>query len=340
VSNYIGFDIHKKTISYCVKQNDGKILEEGVIGATRRKLESWAMERREPWCGAMEATVFTGWVYDTLKPWAAELKVAHPPMLKAIAASKKKNDRIDARKIADLLRCDLLPECYIAPTEVRELRRMLRYRNLVVTEAVRMKNRIAGLLMETGTEYNKQRLHGAQYFSEVLANLEEVPESVLHLLKLSRASVEMFQGVERQLRQRLLKDSLLRDRVELLQTIPGVGEILSLTWALEVGEVERFTSIGNAISYCGLCSAENSSAGIQYRGPISRKRNRHLQVVLIEAAKVAPRWDLRLREIRDRERLRGSRNRASMAVARRLVAYLVSVDRSGQPFVVEDRKVA
>ena len=340
VNHYIGFDIHKKTISYCVKENDGKIVEEGVIAAIRRKLEDWAVQRREPWVGAMEATMFTGWIYDTLKPWARELQVAHPPMLKAIAASKKKNDRVDARKIADLLRCDLLPECYIAPTQIRELRRMLRYRNLVVTESVRMKNRIAGLLMETGTEYNKQRLHGGRYFSELLANLEEVPESVLHLLKLSRASVEMFRSVERELRQGLLKDPLLRDRVELLQTIPGVGEILSLTWALEVGEIERFPSIAHAVSYCGLCSAEHSSAGLQHRGPISKKRNRHLQVVLIEAAKAAPRWDQRLMEIRDRERLRGSRNRASMAVARRLVAYLVSVDRSGQPFVVQNRKVA
>ena len=129
----------------------------------------------------------------------------------------------------------------------------------------------------------------------------------MHLLKLSRASVEMFRSVERELRQRLLKDPLLRNRVELLQTIPGVGEILSLTWALEVGEIERFPSIGQAVSYCGLCSAEHSSAGLQHRGPISKKRNRHLQVVLIEAAKVAPRWAPRLMEIRDRERLRGSK---------------------------------
>ena len=287
----------------------------------------------------MEATMFTGWVYDTLKPWAIELKVAHPPMLKAIAASRKERPgrcEKDRRSTAMRSTAGML----YRPTEVRELRRMLRYRNLVVTEAVRMKNRIAGLLMETGTEYNKQRLHGGRYFSELLANLEEVPESVMHLLKLSRASVEMFRSVERELRQRLLKDPLLRNRVELLQTIPGVGEILSLTWALEVGEIERFPSIGQAVSYCGLCSAEHSSAGLQHRGPISKKRNRHLQVVLIEAAKVAPRWAPRLMEIRDRERLRGSKNRASLAVARHLVAYLMSVDRSGQPFVAQDPKVA
>jgi len=149
--DYIGFDIHKKTISFCAKAQDGHILDEGTIAARRDDLKAWAKERPRPWVGAMEATLFTGWIYDYLKPLAQKLKVAHPPMLKAIAASKKKNDQVDARKIADLLRCDLLPECYMAPSPVRAMRRVLRYRNLVVRQATRMKNRIAGLLMETGT---------------------------------------------------------------------------------------------------------------------------------------------------------------------------------------------
>ena len=66
--------------------------------------------------------------------------------------------RIDARKTADLVRCNLLPACYVAPVEMRELRRMLRYRNLIVAQAVRMKNKMSGLLMEVGAEYNKQQL--------------------------------------------------------------------------------------------------------------------------------------------------------------------------------------
>jgi hypothetical protein len=65
----------------------------------------------------MEATIFTGWIYDHLLPHAAGVKVAHPLMLRAIAASKKKNDRIDAGKIADCLRCDFLPECHMASTD-------------------------------------------------------------------------------------------------------------------------------------------------------------------------------------------------------------------------------
>jgi transposase len=94
----------------------------------------------QPWTAAMEATIFSGWIYDHLKPHAAALKVAHPLMLRAIAAAKKKNDRIDAHKIADCLRCDFLPESYMAFTEIRERRRTLRYRNLLVRQAVQMKN--------------------------------------------------------------------------------------------------------------------------------------------------------------------------------------------------------
>src|ERR1019366_5547650 len=93
--------------------------------------------------GAMEATLFSGWIYDTLKPFAAQLQMGHPALMKAIGASKKKNDKLDARKIADLVRCNLLPACYVAPAEIRELRRMLRYRNLVVVQATRMKNKVS-----------------------------------------------------------------------------------------------------------------------------------------------------------------------------------------------------
>src|SRR6202140_5415946 len=120
---YIGLDVHKRKISYCVKDSGGKIYAEGLLSATRLDLDHWMKTLPQPWTAAMEATLFTGWIYDHLLPHAASLKVAHPLMLRAIAASKKKNDRVDAAKIADLLRCDLLPECYMAPVELRERRR-------------------------------------------------------------------------------------------------------------------------------------------------------------------------------------------------------------------------
>src|SRR5215469_13983061 len=98
INHYIGFDVHKKTISYCVKTADGTIVEEGTLRATHLALREWAEKRQEPWHGAMEATLFSGWIYDALKPYAVELQMGHPAMMKAIGASKKKNDKLDARK--------------------------------------------------------------------------------------------------------------------------------------------------------------------------------------------------------------------------------------------------
>jgi Transposase len=129
---YIGRDFHKRKISYCVKDSSGKVFAEGSLRATRLDLDHWMRSLPKPWSAAMEATMFTGWIYDHLKPHAGVLKVAHPLMLRAMAAAKKKNDRIDASKICDCLRCDFLPESYMASTAIRERRRTLRYRNLLV----------------------------------------------------------------------------------------------------------------------------------------------------------------------------------------------------------------
>jgi len=86
-----------------VKDGSGTIHAQGTIPATRLDLDRWMKTLPQPWTAAMEATVFTGWIYDHLQPQAAALKVAHPLMLRAIAAAKKKNDRIDASKICDCL---------------------------------------------------------------------------------------------------------------------------------------------------------------------------------------------------------------------------------------------
>ena len=180
---YIGLDVHKRKISYCVKDSSGKVYAEGSLAATRLDLDRWMKMLPQPWSAAMEATMFTGWIYDHLQPHAAVLKVAHPLMLRAIAAAKKKNDRIDAGKICDCLRCDSLPESYMVSTAIRERRRTLRYRNLLVRQMVQMKIKISSLLMEAGVSYNKQRLHKAGYFRELLASNPDIDEGLCSLLR-------------------------------------------------------------------------------------------------------------------------------------------------------------
>lgn len=335
IMHYVGLDIHKKTISFCLKLADGTIVREGVLKATRPDLDRWMETLPRPWTVAMEATIFTSWVYDHLRPHAAAVKVAHPLMLRAIAEAKRKNDRIDARKIADLLRVDLVPECYMAPPEIRELRRALRYRNLLVRQRTQTKNKVSGLLMEAGVEYNKQKLHQKRYFSELLKRqgAEQLPPSLTPLLQLSRTTLDGLGKMERQLLAGLERDEVLAERVQRLMSIPGVGPVTAITWALEIGEVERFRGWKQAVSYCGLCGAEDSSAGKQKRTPLSKQRNHHLQSVLIEAAKLAPRHHPALAAVYEQEKKKGNCNRATLAVARKLVAYLLAVDRRQTDFL-------
>src|SRR5215468_4896766 len=259
---YIGLDVHKQK-----KDSSSKIHAEGWIPATRFDLDRFMSTLPQPWSAAMEATMFSGWIYDHLKPHAAGLKVAHPLMLWAISAAKKKNDRIDASKICHCLRCDFLPESYMAPTAIRERRRTLRYRNLLVRQMVQMKIKISMLLMEAGVTYNKQKLHKAGYFRELLAGNPNIDSGLRSLLRQCRETVVRLGKMETALIHSLQQDRLLAERVERLMSIPGIGPITALTWALEVGEVQRFSSIKKAISYCGLCGDQRSSADHAQRTP-------------------------------------------------------------------------
>ena len=94
--HYIGLDVHKRTISYCVKDGSGAIHAEGTIPATRFDLDRWMKTLPQPWTAAMEAMVFAGWIHDHLLPHAAALKVAHPLMLRAIAAVKNQKEFVPA----------------------------------------------------------------------------------------------------------------------------------------------------------------------------------------------------------------------------------------------------
>jgi transposase len=224
------------------------------------------------------------------------------------------------------------------PREIRDRRRTLRYRHLLVRQMVQMKNRVSGLLMETGVEHNKQRLHKVGYFHEMLSKNTEIDAGIRPLLKLSRETIERCQKTEYVLVSSLQRDPLLADRVRRLRTVPGVGPITALTWALEMGDVVRFHTIEQAISYCGLCGDERSSADKVIRMPLSKQRNKHIQRVLVEAAKLAPRLSPELATVHEKEKQKGNSNRATLAVARKMVAYLLAVDRQQREFILAEQR--
>lgn len=198
-----------------------------------------------------------------------------------------------------------------------------------------MKNKAATLLMEVGAEYDKKRLHGKRYFSELLDGLnEEETRAVRWLLETTRTSIELYTEAQRQLVHALTHNAALRARVELLKT---VGDVTALTWALEIDDPFRLSSIKKVQSYSGLCAAQHESGGKQRRAPLSKERNPHLQTILIEHAKLAPRRNPHLKRVYQAALDQGHNpNRATLAVARKQAAYLLAIDKSGQAFTPPD----
>lgn len=328
-SYFVGLDVHKQVIAYCVKKADGQIVREGKIRASVAGLTEWVGTLPQPWVGGMEATMFSHWIYAWLQPYAAELSMGHPAKMKAIQAGKHKSDKMDARSIADLLRCDALPKSFVISPELGRLRQQLRFRQLVVKQQIAFMNRTAGLLMESGVEYERRRLHGKRYFSELMNDHDWVNEELQPLLRFSRQQIEGLAEMDRRLIRALEQHPRLKARVAALRTIAGVGSILALSWALETGTPERFASIKDAQSYCGLTSAFWESAGHQKRQPLSKQRNKHLQTVLIEVAQLAPTHNEKLKTVYEKHKAAGANaNQATLEVARKLVAYLLAVDRT------------
>jgi transposase len=326
---FVGLDVHKQVIAFCVKTAEGGIVAEGTIPATRSALDEWVQTVPGPWQGALEATMFSHWIYQHLKPHAARLQMGHAARMKAISAGKKKSDKIDARTIADLLRCNLFPECFVIAPELGALRQQMRFRRLMIEQEVMLKNKTAGLLMGAGVEYERRRLHGKRYFAELLRQNQWIGEQMRPLLAFNRSQIESLQAMDRRLMRMLQQHPQLEARIQFLRRIDGVGPVTALTWALEVGTPQRFGSAKQAMSYCGLTSALRESAGQQKRAPISKQRNRHLQCVLIEAAKIGPLHNEKLKEIYRKACEKGAhRNRATLVVARKLVAYLLAADRA------------
>ncbi len=328
-SYFVGLDVHKQVIAYCVKTRDGVILTEGKIAANRRGLDEWVKTLPQPCVVGMETTLFSHWIYHHLKEAGLEVQMGHAARMKAISAGKKKSDKVDARTIADLLRCDMFPSCFVISPELGALRRQLRFRRRVVDEQTRFKNMTAGILMECGVEYERRRLHGKRYFAELMRQTGGADPQVRSLLAFNRKQIDVLEQMDKQLLRMLERHPRLQQRVEALRSIDGVGPVTALTWALEIGTPARFSSIGKAQSYAGLTSAFWESAGKEKHGPISKQRNAHLQSALIEAAKLAPMYNETLKALYQKQVAAGAGpNVATLEVARKLVAYLLAVDRA------------
>ena len=235
---------------------------------------------------AIEATYGWEWLAELLEEAGYDVHLAHPLRTQAIAAARVKTDAVDAKTLAHLLRTGLLPEAYIAPPELRDLRELLRHRAVLTRMRTAVKNRVHALLARQGIRPEHTDLFG-KAGREFLAALE-LPDGSRRRLDSLMSLIGDFDReitvTTREIDARAKTD----DRVPVLCQIRGVGRYTAMLIIAEVGDVTRFPTARHLCAWAGLAPTVRSSDGKARLGHISRQGSPALRWALTEAAQKIP----------------------------------------------------
>jgi transposase len=324
MSVYVGIDVHRKRSQVAVVDAVGEVLANRNVPNGVRPILSVIGELPAGTPAAFEAAFGWGWLLELLEGYGFEPHMVHPLQCKAIASARLKNDKVDAATLAQLLRADLLPEAWIAPPEVRQLRAMLRHRAQLVRLRTLLRNRVHAVLADHGHGRPEGCWSGPG--RQWLASLElpAVSREVIDDdLALTDALQQPIDRLDQEVRQRAKADP----RVKVLTQLPGVGPFTALVLLAEIGDITRFSSARKLASWAGLTPTVRGSDRTVHHGHISKQGPTWVRWVACEAAQTAKRHPDFAPAYEALARRRG-RKIATTAIARKLLtrAYHLLTD--------------
>jgi transposase len=326
--NSVGIDLHRNRSQIAVIDSNGELsLSRRIVNDRTTFLELLGGLVGESRI-AVEATYGWEWLAELLEDAGYEIHLAHPLRTRAIAAARVKTDAVDARTLAHLLRADLLPEAYVAPRELRDLRELLRHRIALTGMRSALKNRVHAILAKHGITRQHSDLFGkgGRAFLDELA-LREAPRRRLDsLLALIDDFDREIEATSKEIEQRAKAD----DRVDVLTQIRGVGRYTAMLIIAEVGAIERFPDARHLCAWAGLTPTVRSSDGKARLGHISRQGSPALRWALVEAAQKCTTGGGPLRESFERIAKRRGRKIAKVAVARQILTLSYYGLRDGE----------
>src|SRR6266498_3636735 len=329
---YVGIDWAYRKAQWCALSPGGQIASEGQIPADRDGLARLVLELGDEVKACLEMMSGALWVRDQLVDCGWQVEVADARKVKTVAPLAAKTDKVDARLLAELSRRELVPALWLPSLDERALRERLRRRMHLVRLRTSAKARIAGLQTQWGVRVSLARLRRA----DGLALLERagVPEvwrrSVSECLSVIDFLDERIAPLDAELRPFAQADP----RAVLLDTIPGVAELLALTIAVEIGEISRFAGPQKLVSYGRLAPrVRQSGEGRPHTGPLNKSGSRLLGWAAVEAAQQAWResnpWHELYLDVSRRSR---NHNSAKAAVARKILIAAWHMLSRNEPF--------
>ena len=326
-TRWIGIDLHRRRSQIAVIDEHGELaLSRRIVNDRDTFLELLGDPNQAH--VVLEATYGWEWLAELLEEAGYDLHLAHPLRTRAIAAARVKTDAIDAKTLAHLLRAGFLPEAYVAPRELRDLRELLRHRATLTRMRSAIKNRVHAILAKHGIANEYSDLFG-KGGREFLTNLQlrDAPRRRLDSLL---ALIEDFDREINQTTTEIEQRAKLDDRVEVLTQIRGVGRYTAMLIIAEVGDVHRFPTAKHLCAWAGLTPTVRSSDGKARLGHISRQGSPALRWALVEAAQKITTGSGPLREKYERIAKRRGAKIAKVAIAREILTLAFYGLRDGE----------
>lgn len=338
---YVGMDVSSKSFVIHAVNERKRVVWQGEIVPTREGLRKLMEELG----GETKVVVFEAgnqlkWIAGTLKKMSGvEIHVVHPNEVKWINASSGKTDKVDSKKLAELARGDLLPrKVHLVEGKVRELRELVSAREQVLSKRVALMNSIRGYVKQEGCRMAEKFFQGADWKER----LERMPLSAALklIVRAYREGIEGLMEAEEQITRRILE--IEDKRIDLLETIPGIGKLSSRVLVGAIDCVERFEGKNALAKYGALAPGIYQSGETTRLGRISPNGRREVRRVLLQCAHAVARTKSAggkpLREFYGRIERRRGKKVAVVALARKLLTTTYGVLRTRTAY--DPRKLA
>lgn len=324
---YIGIDLHRRRSVVVRMDAEGEVLSSERIDNDPEELQRLLAAAGPDPEVVLEATYGWYWAVDACQEVGARVHLAHPLGVNAFRTQRVKQDHSDASHLADLLRMHRLPEAWIAPPEVRELRELIRYRAKLVGLRSGCKSQIHAVLGKFGVKVTMSDLFGVSGLQ--LLDATALPPVYLQRVESLRGLIEALDAelweLEAPTQERLRGHAGYRA----IQSIPGVGPVLAAVLVAEIGDIGRFHDAAALCSWAGLTPRHRESDRTVHRGRITKQGSRLVRWATVEAAQRLG-GDPHLGDVLGRLRERRGRGIARVAVARRILTLVYYGLRDGE----------
>jgi len=335
--DYVGVDYHTKFAVATRMNRDGNIISTDKIDNTKEDIRGYLSTLPSGTKVALESTgnwyAFVEWAHDL----PLDIVLSHPQKTRVIAESRIKTDTINSKVLADLLRTNYLPQSYLAPADVRDIRELIRFRTTIVRMKALFETKIYNAVYKNGEKIMATRSDGRKARAEIAKmNLRPVYQDEINSCL---AICDYFKTQIKQYDEEVERKATMDDDCKLLMTIPGISFFGALLITSELGDWRRFASSRKLASYAGLVPSTYSSGGRTRHGAITKQGSKNLRFILLQAITHLARRDARFGKMYTRIKIKHGAKTARIAVSRKLLCVIFAMLRSRQPFqITKDRQ--